>query len=409
MKYKNIDNIKKIAIIALSSLLLLILILSVPVKNTVLNTAYSHTSSKNVLEVIKKIKEDNKSLELIYESDDKSTFKSLVFKNANEEQKDINEVYKSIIIDTKTGEEIPFLDLIKKDKINLFETKEKELLELKYPEFITKAINENKSSTGYKIYYVKNNEVIIYYYDYIYDEIVTENISLKINYNEIKDYLNFNPVLDKHYENENGYNYSKDKKTVSITFDDGPSSKYNPLILDSLLKNKAHATFFMVGTMMNSCHKCVVATYKSGNEVASHTYEHMNIKRNKPESVKESLDKVNDIYNKLTGDNIKYLRPPYGAYNKLNLDNASVPFVLWNLDTEDWRYKDVDHIVNYIIDNVSDGSIILMHELYQTSYEALKIVLPKLYAMGYQVVSVGELASLKGRTLEAGHAYRKIL
>ena len=65
--------------------------------------------------------------------------------------------------------------------------------------------------------------------------------------------------------------------------------------------------------------------------------------------------------------------------------------------------------MNYIIDNVSDGSIILMHELYQTSYEALKIVLPKLYAMGYQVVSVGELASLKGRTLEAGHAYRKIL
>lgn len=409
MKYKNIENIQKLVIIALGIILVLILVLSMKNKKSVLSTSYSSASSKNILEVIKKIKEDNANLELEYESDDNSAFKSLVYASKKEEQKDINTIYKSIIIDTKTGDEISFLDLIKKDKIDLFNEKELELLQNKYPSFIVNAIKENKSSTGYKIYYVKNNEVIIFYYDYVYSENLSEIISLKINYNEIKDYLNFKPNLDKEYENESGYNYSKNKKTVSITFDDGPSSRYNPLILDVLLENKAHATFFMVGTMMNSCNKCVVETYKSGNEVASHTYEHMNIKRNGPEEVKASLDKVSSIYNKLTGDNIKYLRPPYGAYNKVNLDNATVPFVLWNLDTEDWRYKDINHIVNYILDNVSDGSIILMHELYQTSYEALKIVLPKLYAMGYQVVSVSELANIKGRTLEAGHAYRKIL
>ena len=61
------------------------------------------------------------------------------------------------------------------------------------------------------------------------------------------------------------------------------------------------------------------------------------------------------------------------------------------------------------MDNVSDGSIILMHELYQTSVEALEILLPKLYAAGYQVVSISELATLQGKTLEAGHAYRAIM
>jgi len=238
---------------------------------------------------------------------------------------------------------------------------------------------------------------------------IQDKISLIINYNEIKDFLNFTPTLDKSYQNEDGYNYSNSKKTVALTFDDGPSKKYNSLILEELAKNKAHATFFMVGTMMDSCGKCVVDTYKSGNEVASHTYSHINIKRSKSEEVKENIAKLNTKYNELTGDNIKYLRPPYGAYNKNNLDTINMPLILWDLDTEDWRYRDVDHIVNYIIENVNDGSIILMHELYETSYEALKIALPKLYSMGYQVVSITELAKIKNRTLEPGHAYRKIL
>ena len=68
-----------------------------------------------------------------------------------------------------------------------------------------------------------------------------------------------------------------------------------------------------------------------------------------------------------------------------------------------------ESVFNYVMDNVSDGSIILMHELYQTSLEALEILLPKLYAAGYQVVSVGELASLQGKELQAGHAYRAIM
>ena len=93
---------------------------------------------------------------------------------------------------------------------------------------------------------------------------------------------------------------------------------------------------------------------------------------------------------------------------KTNLQNINIPLILWNMDTEDWRYKDVDRIVNYVMENVSDGSIILMHELYETSLQALEIILPKLYAAGYQVVSVGELANLQGRTIDAHKAYSAI-
>ena len=212
--------------------------------------------------------------------------------------------------------------------------------------------------------------------------------------------------LVQEYTNEDGYQYSSDKKTVAITFDDGPSSKYNAEFLNVLEKNKAHGTFFMVGTMMQSCQKCVLDTYNSGNEVASHTYNHINMKKNSIEEVNENIKKTDDLYYKITGDHIKYVRPPYGAYNKTNLENVDYPLILWNIDPEDWRYHDAEKIVNHVMENVQDGSIILMHELYETSLEALEILLPKLYAEGYQVVSVGELAELKGKEILTGHAYR---
>ena len=347
----------------------------------------------DIKEVISKIKSEN--MDLVYESTNIPEFTSLIFLNSGK--------YTSYIIDTYTGEALGFEDIIKEGKIDDFITKEEELLRLKYPLFIVDGI---LNSNGEKVYLIYDNEMVVYYYDYTYEYDYQDVVSLKINYNEVHDYLDFTHLLDQEYSNENGFQYSKDKKTVAITFDDGPSSKYNAQFLEVLAQNKAHGTFFMVGTMMQDCQKCVLDTYNSGNEVASHTYNHINIKKNSVQEVNENIKKTDDLYYKITGDHIKYVRPPYGSYNKTNLENVDYPLILWNVDPEDWRYHDAEKIVNHVMENVRDGSIILMHELYETSLEALEILLPKLYAEGYQVVSVGELANLKEREILAGHAYR---
>lgn len=394
LKYKLFKIIFIILIILLFILATFFLITGLMMRDEK-NAFFSSNSSVNVEELIAKIKEENENL--VYESNDILEFTSLVFFSNNK--------YNSYLISNKTGEELKIDDIIKKDKWNNFQEKEEELLRLKYPEFIVKGILEDD---GNKVYVVKSNEIIIYYYDYKFAYDYSQEVFLTINYNEIKDFLNFSYQLDLEYENEDGYSYSKDKKTVAITFDDGPSSSYNKKILEVLEKNKAHATFFMVGTMMNNCQKCVLDTYKSGNEVASHTYNHINIKKNSIEDVNDSIKKTDDLFYQITGDHIKYVRPPYGAYNKTNLENVDYPLILWNIDPEDWRYHDVEKIVDHVMEHVSDGSIILMHEIYQTSLEALEILLPKLYALGYQVVSVGELANLKDRNIEVGHAYRSL-
>lgn len=353
-------------------------------------------SSVDVEQILEDIKASNTNL--VYESTGISEFKSLAFL---EEGK-----VKSYIVDTITGAELSIKDIIKEDKYDEFLAKEEELLRLKYPEFIVNGIINGE---GTKVYVIKEKVMVVYYYDYVYDYPYTESVNLTINYNEVHDYLDFTHELDAEYQNENGYNYSADKKTVALTFDDGPSSKYNAQFLDVLARNKAHATFFMVGTMMNNCQKCVLDTYNSGNEVGSHTYNHMNIKKNNALDVNDNLKQVDDLFYKITNDHIKYVRPPYGSYSKENLENINNPLILWNIDTEDWSHHDVDYIVNSVMENVQDGSIILMHELYETSLQALEVLLPRLYAEGYQVVSVSELANMKGKTLESGHAYRAIM
>ena len=397
MKYKVFKIIFIILIVILFSLATFFLIkgLLMEKEDKGKSDSAPSVSSVDVEKAISAIKSEHG--ELLYESEDIPEFTSLAFKE--------NDRIESYIIDTSTGEELKLEDIIKSNKMDDFLKKEMELLNLKYPEFIVEGI---QNSGGEKVYLIKSNELLIYYYDYTYEYDYQEVVSLTINYNEVHEFLDFTHLLDSEYTNEDGYQYSKDKKTVAITFDDGPSSKYNRQFLDALAKNKAHGTFFMVGTMMQSCQKCVKDTYESGSEVASHTYNHINMTRKSIEDVNASIKKTDDLFYQITGDHIKYVRPPYGSYNKTNLENVDYPLILWNLDTEDWRYKDGDHIVNYVMENVSDGSIILMHELYETSLEALEIILPKLYAEGYQVVSVGELAELKGREVLSGHAYRSL-
>lgn len=313
-------------------------------------------------------------------------------------------VYESHVYDID-GKEIIMEELIKKDKLDSFWNKVYELLALKYPEFI---VNGIKNSTGSNAYEFKENELVIYFVNYTIDPIINELIFLKVNYNEIKEYINFSCVFDDIYVNETGFDYSKNKKTVALTYDDGPSGNKTSQILEILNKNKAHATFFMVGNKMKSDSSTVKKVYESGNEIGSHTYAHGNLKRQTLEERMEALSKVDEIYTNITGDTIKLLRPPYGAYKKEMLSEFNYSVVLWNIDTEDWRYRDVDRIIETVLDNLSDGSIILMHDSYNTTIEATERLLPILYSKGYQVVSVSELAKLKDVELESNTAYRKL-
>lgn len=311
----------------------------------------------------------------------------------------------SHFVDAKTGEEKYFLDYIKEEKREHFQTKIKDLLYLKYPNFIADILSLEDSQ---KTYQILQNELYIFYDNSTISPKVNEKLYLRVDYQEIQDCLDFPVSLGESTSFQDGYAYDKNKKSIAFTFDDGPNGEKTNKIVNLLEQNKAHATFFMVGNKMEYGKETILNVLNKGNEIGSHSYNHKNMKRMKIEDIISDEEKTKETFYNITGRELIYTRPPYGNVNQKIKESLNTIFVNWNLDTEDWLHRDKNHIVNYVMDNVNDGDIILMHDLYDSTVEAVEELLPKLYAEGYQVMSISELAKIKGKSLDVHSVYRSI-
>jgi peptidoglycan/xylan/chitin deacetylase (PgdA/CDA1 family) len=82
-----------------------------------------------------------------------------------------------------------------------------------------------------------------------------------------------------------------------------------------------------------------------------------------------------------------------------------MPLILWSIDSLDWKNKNPDIIYDEVINNIKNGDIVLMHDIYKTSAEAAARIIPELRKKGYQLVTVSELAKARGIPLKSGNVY----
>lgn len=358
----------------------------------------TYINSKKADFKIKEIIEQEKESTLIEQKIWEEKYIQMVFQT-------INQTFKTVFLNAKNGEILKIEDMVKEEKREHFKTTIHELLGLKYPKFIADVL---KYENGEITYILKENELVLYFYNFTITPAPKEELFLKINYNRIKEDLNFQIPFSNDKKDENGFDYVKNKKTIALTFDDGPNQDKTLTLIKLLNENKMHATFFMVGNRMVNAPDVLKEVLKNGNEIGSHSYHHKNLTRLKKEELLEEENKTNTIYKSITGEDLKLLRPPYGNVNQEMKENLNYVFINWNLDTEDWRYRDEKHVYDSVIEKVEDGDIILMHDLYDSTIEAVRKLLPELYVRGFQVVSVSELANLKDITLENHKVYRSI-
>lgn len=263
----------------------------------------------------------------------------------------------------------------------------------------TKKNTENKEEIDYsKINILFNDKSTTFYIK------ENENIkNLEIVNNELTEAAKISLNLDESHHKE--HTIQKESKLVAFTFDDGPS-KYTLDIANILEEYNASATFFEVGYNIKAHPEITKELSERGFEIANHTTDHS--KLTKLTEVKY-LSKINDnnaLFKELTGKDMPYLRPPYGSYNDKIKASAGVPIVTWSLDTRDWESRNKDKVIEMVMNNIKEGDIILFHDLYESTRDAVKELMPLLKEQGYQAVSVGELFKSKGITLEAGTSYR---
>lgn len=184
---------------------------------------------------------------------------------------------------------------------------------------------------------------------------------------------------------------SMEIKKIALTFDDGPHPYYTEQLLDGLKERGVHVTFFVTGEHAELHPDIILRMSEEGHLIGNHTYSHMQLTKNNREAFKEELIKTNEIITQITGEEVVYVRPPYGSWDKKFESELNMFPVLWSVDPLDWCSSNVSCITNKIVSNVKDNDIILMHDYYGTSVTAALQVVDELLEEGYEFVTVEEI------------------
>lgn len=196
----------------------------------------------------------------------------------------------------------------------------------------------------------------------------------------------------------------KSKKMIALTFDDGPN--YNTSkIIDVLNKYDIKATFFVLGNRAINNKDILKKMVDSGMEIGNHTYNHLLLTKYDENKIRSEIEDTSEVIYSATKKKPKLLRPSYGSVNNKIKKVANMPIIIWDIDTLDWKYHNSKRITSRVVNKVRDGDIILMHDIYSASLNALGNIIPILKNNGYEFVTVNELFYYKGISLENGKVY----
>ncbi|MFW6134443.1 MAG: polysaccharide deacetylase family protein [Elusimicrobiota bacterium] len=202
---------------------------------------------------------------------------------------------------------------------------------------------------------------------------------------------------------------SKTKKTVILSFDDGPHVQTTKRILEILNENKVKATFFLVGKMIEKNPLLVKEIYKNGCEIGNHTYSDKRLITLSKTQIEESIDRVNKLLNKTIGKNTSFFRPPGGRINEEVLEVSSKKgyyIVLWSRYVGDTNPGiTADEIYKRATSNPKEKELILMHDGPEQTIKALPRIIEFYKSKGYKFTTVSKVTP--PIYLNSGSAFKK--
>lgn len=195
------------------------------------------------------------------------------------------------------------------------------------------------------------------------------------------------------------------KPMIALTFDDGPHAKNTVRILDALEKVHGRATFFVLGELVDGKSEILKRASDMGCEIGNHSFDHSNFTKLSADEMKTQLSKTSNLVKAATGKGTGLTRIPYGSVNETIRKVVGTPMIGWSLDTRDWESRSADKVVDKVLKNVKDGDIIIMHDIYSSTADAVERLIPELRAKGYQFVTVSELMEARGIKMVNGRVF----
>ena len=196
---------------------------------------------------------------------------------------------------------------------------------------------------------------------------------------------------DSYYIGDSG------KKELFLTFDEGYENGYTPKILDVLKKTDTPAAFFVTGQYIKEQPELVKRMAQEGHIVGNHSVHHPSFPEVSDQKLKEEITGLNDMYNKLTGQNMTYLRPPKGEFSERTLaisKELGYKNIFWSSAYVDWdtnKQLGVQNAVSKVTSQYHNGNIILLHAVSKDNADGLETMINEAKAMGYTFKSLDGL------------------
>ena len=188
------------------------------------------------------------------------------------------------------------------------------------------------------------------------------------------------------------------KKIVAFTFDDGPDTygKLTDQIVNKMKEVNGRCTFFVLGSRIASVNTpALKRAVEAGCEIGNHSTSHAQFKNLSLDEQRKEIIDTNEKVKEAVGVYPKLFRPPYGNFQRDTaaevLAGLNMKVVLWSVDPEDWKYRDAETVRDNILKDAKNGSIILLHNIYDTTADGFCMAVDELKKQGYEFVTVSEL------------------
>ena len=151
---------------------------------------------------------------------------------------------------------------------------------------------------------------------------------------------------------------------VALTFDGGPDEQWTPKVLDVLAEYQAKATFFVIGKYVQKHPEIIQRMVAEGHELGNHTWIHPSMPLISSRERREELLRCDQAL-KLNGKPVRLYRPPYfnqDMASRLDLFRLGYTVIIGNRAANDWEDRDTEFIYDRLINTVSKGDIVLLHD-----------------------------------------------
>ena len=201
---------------------------------------------------------------------------------------------------------------------------------------------------------------------------------------------------------------AEEPKYVALTFDDGPSGKYTRQLLDGLYDRGVQATFLLCGYRMKDYPDLTRRIWEEGHEIGYHGFTHKNMQQMSRRDIAKELEDSQALLPE--GCQPVFLRPPGGCCSDAVRQVTQVrnlAILGWSVDPRDWATHDTASIERFVLKNVKDGDIVLLHDMSDSSVKAALDIVDVLLEKDYEIVTVSRLVRIRDVKLKPGQMYNR--